>query len=132
MCMTDPLADMLTRIRNGIMARFGKVDIPASGTKISLAKIMKNEGYIKNYKMIKDRRQGILRVFLKYDGNQKSVISGLDRISKPSRRVYVGHDKIPMVQNGLGISIVSTSKGMMTDRQARKMRVGGEIMCKVW
>ena len=132
MSMTDPLADMLTRIRNGIMARFGKVDIPASGTKISLAKIMKNEGYIKNYKMIKDRRQGILRVFLKYDENQNSVISGLERISKPSRRVYVSHDKIPMVQNGLGISIVSTSKGMMTDREARKLRVGGEIMCKVW
>jgi small subunit ribosomal protein S8 len=132
MSMTDPLADMLTRIRNGIMAKFTKVDVPASGMKISLAKIMKEEGYIKNYKVIKDRRQGILRLFLRYDENQKSIISGLERVSKPSRRMYVGCNDIPKVQNGLGISIVSTSKGVITDREARKTGVGGEVICRVW
>ncbi len=132
MSMTDPLADMLTRIRNGIMAKFTKVDIPASGIKISLAKIMKDEGYIKNYKVIKDRRQGILRLFLRYDENQKSIISGLERVSKPSRRMYVGCENIPKVQNGLGIAVVSTSKGVITDREARKAGVGGEVICLVW
>jgi len=132
MSMTDPLADMLTRIRNGIQAKFTKVDIPASTMKVHIARIMKDEGYIKNFKVIKDRRQGILRVFLRYDDDQNSVVSGLERVSKPSRRVYVGWDEIPSVQSGLGVSIVSTSKGLITDREAREQKIGGEVICKIW
>ena len=132
MSMTDPIADMLTRIRNGKLARFSKVDIPASRMKIGLAKIFKDEGFIKNYKVIKDRKQGILRVFLKYDDNKHSVIHGLERVSKPSRRVYVGATEIPQVLNGLGMSVISTSKGLVTDRDARKENVGGEVICAVW
>ncbi len=132
MSMTDPLADMLTRIRNGIQAKFTKVDIPASTMKVHIARIMKDEGYIKNFKVIKDRRQGILRVFLRYDDDQNSVVSGLERVSKPSRRVYVGWDEIPSVQSGLGVSIVSSSKGLITDREAREQKIGGEVICKIW
>jgi len=132
MSMTDPLADMLTRIRNGIQAKFTKVDIPASTMKVHIARIMKDEGYLKNFKVIKDRRQGILRVFLRYDDDQNSVVSGLERVSKPSRRVYVGWDEIPSVQSGLGVSIVSSSKGLITDREAREQKIGGEVICKIW
>jgi small subunit ribosomal protein S8 len=130
--MTDPIADMLTRMRNGIIANFAKVDIPASGLKIGLAKILKEEGFIKNFKIIKDRRQGVLRVFLKYNDDKTSVISGLDRVSKPSLRTYVKADEIPSVLNGLGVAIISTSKGVVTDREAKKLRVGGELICTVW
>jgi small subunit ribosomal protein S8 len=132
MSMTDPIADMLTRIRNGIMANFAKVDVPASGLKIGLAKILKEEGFIKNFKIIKDRKQGVLRIFLKYNDDKTSVISGLDRVSKPSLRRYVKADEIPSVLNGLGIAIISTSKGVITDREARKLGVGGELICTVW
>lgn len=132
MSMTDPLSDMLTRIRNAIQAKFTKVDIPASEMKINLARILKEEGYVKNYKVIKDRRQGILRVFLRYDDNQKSILSGLERVSKPSRRVYVKCGEIPYVQSGLGVAVISTSKGVITDREARKLKVGGEVICKLW
>jgi small subunit ribosomal protein S8 len=132
MSMTDPIADMLTRVRNGIMANFAKIDIPASGLKIGLAKILKEEGFIKNFKIIKDRKQGILRVFLKYNDDKSSVISGLERISKPSRRIYVKAEEIPSILNGLGIAIISTSQGVITDREARKLKVGGEIICSVW
>ena len=132
MSMTDPIADMLTRMRNGIIANFAKVDIPASGLKIGLAKIFKEEGFIKNFKIIKDRRQGVLRVFLKYNDDKTSVISGLDRVSKPSLRTYVKADEIPSVLNGLGVAIISTSKGVVTDREAKKLRVGGELICTVW
>lgn len=132
MSMTDPIADMLTRMRNGIIANFAKVDIPASGLKIGLAKILKEEGFIKNFKIIKDRRQGVLRVFLKYNDDKTSVISGLDRVSKPSLRTYVKADEIPSVLNGLGVAIISTSKGVVTDREAKKLRVGGELICTVW
>ena len=132
MSMTDPIADMLTRMRNGIMANFAKVDIPASGLKIGLAKLLKEEGFIKNFKIIKDRKQGVLRVFLKYNDDKTSVISGLDRVSKPSLRIYVKTDEIPRVLNGLGVAIISTSKGVITDREARKLRVGGELICTVW
>jgi len=132
MSMSDPIADMLTRIRNAIMASFEAVDIPNSKLKVNLAKILKSEGFIKNYKIVADRRQGILRVFLKYDESGESVIDGLKRVSKPSRRVYTRSDRIPKVLNGYGVNILSTSKGLMTDKQARKVGVGGEILCSVW
>ncbi len=132
MSMTDPIADMLTRVRNGILANFAKVDIPSSKMKINIAKILKDEGFIKNYKVIKDRRQGILRVFLKYGTDKESTIHGLVRVSRPSRRLYVGSSEIPPVLNGLGVSIVSTSKGLLTDGDARRLNVGGEIVCTVW
>ncbi len=132
MVMTDPIADLLTRIRNGCMARFEKVDLPASTMKLGIAKVLKDEGYIKNYKLIKDKRQGTLRIFLKYDEENVAVISGLERVSKPSCRIHVGYDQIPPVLNGLGTTILSTSKGILPDREARKQKVGGEILCKVW
>ena len=132
MSMTDPLADMLTRIRNAGHARFDKVDIPASRMKISLARIFKDEGFIKNYKVIKDNRQGILRVYLKYSDQQLPLIQGLKRISKPGRRVYAGAAELPKVQGGLGVAVISTSKGVCTDRQARKLQVGGEVLCEIW
>ena len=132
MSMSDPIADMLTRIRNAGKAKFNSVDIPASQMKVALAKILRNEGYIRNYKVIRDDKQGILRVYLKYTPEQKSAIFGLERISKPSRRVYVKGRDIRPVFNGLGIAILSTSKGVMTDKEARKENVGGEILCQVW
>jgi len=132
MSMSDPISDMLTRMRNGIIASFDTVDMPSSRLKVNIARILKAEGFIKNYKMIPDKRQGVLRVFLKFDENGESVIGGLKRVSKPSCRVYAKSDGIPEVLNGYGVSIVSTSKGLMTDKQARKLGVGGEIICSVW
>jgi small subunit ribosomal protein S8 len=132
MSMTDNIGDMLTRIRNGGKARFDKVDIPASRMKISLARIFKDEGFIKNYKVIKDNKQGILRVYLKYDDRNQPLIQRIERVSKPSRRVYAGMEELPKVQGGLGVAVVSTSKGVMTDRQARKLGVGGEVLCQIW
>ncbi len=132
MSMTDNIGDMLTRIRNGGKARFDKVDIPASRMKISLARIFKDEGFIKNYKVIKDNKQGILRVYLKYDDRNKPLITRIERVSKPSRRVYAGREELPRVQGGLGVAVVSTSKGVMTDRQARKVGVGGEVLCQIY
>ncbi|MFP5213735.1 MAG: 30S ribosomal protein S8 [Acidobacteriota bacterium] len=130
--VTDPIADLLVRIRNGQKARFDKVDIPASQMKANIARILKEEGYIKNFKVIKDNKQGILRVQLKYGEAREGAITGAKRVSKPSCRVYVGHDEIPRVMSGLGVMLVSTSKGIMTDRQARKEQVGGELLCAVW
>ena len=132
MSMTDNIGDMLTRIRNGGKARFDKVDIPASRMKISLARIFKDEGFIKNYKVIKDNKQGILRVYLKYDDKNLPLIQRIERVSKPSRRVYAGVEELPKVQGGLGVAVVSTSKGVMSDRQARKLGVGGEVLCQIW
>lgn len=132
MIVNDPIADFINRIRNGQKARFDKVDIPASRMKISLARILKDEGYIRNYKLIKDEKQGILRVHLKYADNRLGAITGAKRLSRPGRRVYVGHGEIPRVMSGLGIAIVSTSRGVMTDRQARKEHTGGELLCSVW
>ena len=132
MTMNDPIADMLTRIRNAGKAKFNSVDIPGSKLKTELAKVLKSEGFIKNYKFIKDSKQGILRVYLKYDENQSNVIYGIERVSKLSRRVYVKSNNIEPVLNGMGISILSTSKGIMTDQKARQENVGGEILCKVW
>ncbi len=132
MSMTDTIGDMLTRIRNGGKARFDKVDIPASRMKIALARIFKDEGFIKNYKVIKDNKQGILRVYLKYDNQNQPMIHRVERVSKPSRRVYAGCEELPKVQGGLGVAVISTSKGVMSDRQARKLGVGGEVLCQVW
>jgi small subunit ribosomal protein S8 len=132
MSLSDPISDMLTRIRNGIMASYDTVDIPSSRLKINIAKILKAEGFIKNYKILPDRQHGIIRIFLKYDEKGAPLISGLKRVSKPSGRVYTNKDRIPVILNGLGMSILTTPKGVMTDRQARKMGVGGEILCSVW
>ena len=132
MSMSDPLADMLTRIRNASSARHSKVDIPASKIKVNLARILKSEGYIKNYKLLKDQRHGILRIYVKYDEANQGVITGLERVSKPGRRVYVKKRDIPFVLNGMGISVLSTSKGILTDREARKENVGGELLCNIW
>ncbi len=132
MSMTDPLADMLSRIRNAGRAGHDKVDIPASRMKIALARIFKEEGFIKNYKVIKDNRQGILRVYIRYDDEQKPLIQRIERVSRPGLRVYVGHEDLPKVQGGLGVAVISTSKGVITDRQARKLKVGGEVLCRIW
>jgi small subunit ribosomal protein S8 len=132
MAISDPIADMLTRIRNAAKAKFNSVDVPGSTLKIELAKILKNEGFIRNYKFLKDGKQGILRIYLKYGEGQSNVIYELKRISKPSRRVYVKCKEIKPVYNGLGIAILSTSKGIMTDKSARQGKVGGEILCHVW
>lgn len=132
MAVSDPIADLLNRIKNGQKARFDKVDIPASKMKTSLARILREEGYIRNYKLIKDNKQGILRIHLKYDEHREGAIFGIKRISKPGCRVYVGHEEIPRFLNGMGVGILSTSRGLMTDSQARKERIGGELLCSVW
>ncbi len=133
MGMSDPLADMLTRIRNANKAKQEKVDIPASNLKIQIARILKDEGYLKNYKVVKDGKQGVLRIYLKYEGETKfPVLSGLKRVSRPGLRRYVRGNEIPMVMRGLGLSILSTSKGVVTDKEARKMNIGGELLCSVW
>ncbi|UCG78674.1 MAG: 30S ribosomal protein S8 [Nitrospirota bacterium] len=129
--LTDPIADMLTRIRNAIRVKADKVDIPASRIKLEIAKILKEEGFIRAYKIIKDKRQGILRLSIKYV-NQESVIGGLKKISKPGRRVYVGSKEVPAVMGGVGIAILTTSQGIMHDRAARSQGVGGELLCYVW
>ena len=130
--MTDPIADMLTRIRNASKAKLEKVDIPSSKLKLEIAKILKDEGYIKNLKMVKDRRQGVIRVYLKYTDEEAPVIQGIKRVSRPGCRVYVGNDTIPKVLAGLGVAILSTPKGIQTGKQAKKDNVGGEVLCHVW
>ena len=132
MSMTDPIADLLTRIRNGAMAKLQKVDIPSSNMKVGIVTVLKNEGYIKNYKLISDQKQGVLRIYLKYINDSDSVISEIKRISKPGGRRYVKSDKIPSIKQGLGIAILSTSKGLLTDKVAREAGVGGELICTVW
>jgi len=133
MGMVDPIADMLTRIRNAIMARHESVDIPYSNMKFSISKIMKEEGYIRNYKtFVNETRKKFLKVYISYDENSKSVITGLQRISKPGRRVYVGVDGISALKRRLGTVVLSTSKGLMTDKNARKNKVGGEPLLMVW
>ena len=132
MNITDPIADMLTRIRNANTSKHSTVDIPASKMKSSIAQILLDEGYIKSFEEIKDEKQGILRVTLKYDESGKRVISGLKRISKPGLRIYVNKEEIPQVLNGLGIALISTSKGIKTDKNARKDGLGGEVLAYVW
>lgn len=132
MSMTDPIADYLTRIRNAIHAKHSKTDIPASMLKLEITKILITYGFLNDYIIIKDDKQGIIRVYLKYDADETSVIQGLTRISKPGQRKYVDVNNIPRVYNNLGIAILSTSKGVITDRDARKLGVGGEVLCYVW
>jgi small subunit ribosomal protein S8 len=129
---TDPVADMLARIRNGSLAEHEKVDIPSSKLRVRLAEILKEEGFIKNFRLIEDKRQGVLRVYLKYGPGQERVISGLRRVSKPGRRLYVRADRIPTVLGGMGVAILSTPRGVLTDRESRKVKVGGEVLCYVW
>lgn len=129
--ITDPIADMLTRVRNALRIKAEKVDIPASRMKVEIARILKEEGFIKTYKILKDKRQGILRIVPRYVENE-SVISGLKRISKPGRRIYVGSKEIPKVMGGVGISILTTSKGIMSDKTSQREGVGGEVICHVW
>jgi small subunit ribosomal protein S8 len=132
MSMSDPLADMLTRIRNGLKARFDSVDIPLSKLKVGVAKVLKNEGYVNDYHIIDQGVQGTLKVDLKYGPNDENVLVGIRRISKPGLRQYKKSSDIPQVMSGLGIGILSTSKGVMTDREARMQKVGGELLCEVW
>ena len=132
MTMTDPIADMLTRIRNANVVKHETVDVPASNMKKELSRILLEEGFIRGYDVIEDGKQGIIRIQLKYGQTGERVISGLKRISKPGMRVYADKHEVPRVLNGLGISIISTSKGILTDKQARKENVGGEVICYVW
>ncbi|HPE15733.1 MAG TPA: 30S ribosomal protein S8 [Oscillospiraceae bacterium] len=132
MHITDPIADMLTRIRNANSAKHDTVDVPASKMKKSIAAILLEEGYIKNYQVLDDGTQGLIRITLKYNPGKEKVITGLRRVSKPGLRVYVGAEELPRVLRGLGIAIVSTSKGVMTDKKAREAHVGGEVLAFVW
>ena len=132
MSMTDPIADMLTRIRNANMVKLQKVDIPSSNVKVNIANVLKQEGFIKNFKVISDNHQGVLRVYLKYIDEKDSIINEIKRISKPGGRVYKKTEDIPVVKNGVGIAILSTSKGILTDTSARKAGIGGEVICTIW
>jgi small subunit ribosomal protein S8 len=132
MNMTDPVADLLTRIRNGVRAKLTKVDVPRSKLKVEIARILKDEGYISNFKLSEDDKQGNLRVFLKYGPGMERVITDLQRVSRPGCRIYCGKDQIPRVYGGLGINILSTSRGLMTGKAAAREGVGGEILCNVW
>lgn len=132
MVMSDPIADMLTRIRNANVVRHETVEIPASKVKREIAEILKKEGFIRDAEYIEDNKQGIIRVFLKYGPNNERVITGLKRISKPGLRVYAKSQEVPRVLGGLGIAILSTSKGVMTDKEARQSKAGGEVICYVW
>ena len=129
---SDPIADMLTRIRNASGAEHEKVDIPCSRLKVRIAEILKDEGFIKNFRVLEDKKQGMLRVYLKYGAGNEKMMSGLVRVSTPGRRVYVGHDKLPSILGGMGVTLVSTSRGVLTDRDARKEHVGGEVLAYVW
>ncbi len=132
MQITDPIADMLTRIRNANSAKHQTVDVPVSKMKTAIAEILKEEGYIKGFEIVDDGKQGMIRITLKYGANKEKVISGLERVSKPGLRVYAGADELPKVLRGLGIAIISTSKGIMTDKNARKAHTGGEVLAFIW
>ena len=132
MLITDPIADMLTRIRNALVAKHESVDVPASNMKLAIAEILLNEGYIKSYTVNEEGVEKMMNIVLKYGPNKQRVITGLKRVSKPGLRVYARKDKLPKVLNGLGIAIISTSKGIMTDREARKQGVGGEVLAYIW
>ncbi len=130
--VTDPIADMLTRIRNALMAGHEKTVVPSSNVKVRIAEILKEEGYISNFKVIKDHRQGMIRIYLKYIAHRKGTILGLRRMSRPGRRMYVAANKVPRVLQGMGTAIISTNKGILTDKDARKEHCGGELLCYVW
>ncbi|HEY4659763.1 MAG TPA: 30S ribosomal protein S8 [Gemmatimonadaceae bacterium] len=129
---SDPIADMLTRIRNASRAEHEKVDIPASRLKVRVAEILKDEGFIKNFRVLEDTKQGTLRVYLKYGAANEKMITGLVRVSTPGRRIYVTRDRIPSILGGMGMALLSTSRGVVTDRDARKQKVGGEVLAYVW
>jgi len=129
---SDPIADLLTRIRNASNAEHEKVDIPSSKLKVRIAELLKDEGFIKNFRILDDAKQNTLRVYLKYGTGNEKMISGLVRVSTPGRRVYVAHDKIPTILGGMGVALVSTSRGVVSDREARKQKVGGEVLAFVW
>jgi len=130
--VTDPVADLLTRVRNGIRARHGRVEMPSSKLKVEIARILKDEGYIGNYKVAEEGKKKVLRINLRYDTEGLSVISALERVSKPGRRVYVGKNEVPKVLGGLGVAILTTPQGVMTGKAARRAGVGGELICNVW
>ncbi|RKD67574.1 SSU ribosomal protein S8P [Sinobaca qinghaiensis] len=132
MVMTDPIADMLTRIRNSNIVRHEKLEMPASNIKKEIAEILKNEGFVRDVEFVDDKKQGLIRIFLKYGAENQRVITGLKRISKPGLRVYAKSDEVPRVLGGLGIAVISTSHGVMSDKQARKMEIGGEVLAYVW
>ena len=132
MSVTDPIADLLTSIRNACKAKHKKVDVPASNVKAEIVRVLLREKYINNYKTMDDKRQGILRIYLKYDARERPVLMGLERVSKPGRRVYVRRHQIPKVQGGLGTALISTPSGIMTDLEAREEGLGGEYLCRVW
>lgn len=132
MVMTDPIADMLTRIRNANVVRHEKLELPASTVKKEIADILKREGYVRDYEFIEDNKQGVLRIFLKYGADEERVITGLKRISKPGLRVYAKATEVPRVLNGLGTAIISTSKGVLSDKEARSQAVGGEVLAYIW
>ena len=132
MSVSDPIADLLTSIRNACKAKHKKVDVPSSKMKTEVVRVLLKEKYINNYKSIDDKKQGLLRIYLKYDAKDKSVIQGIDRVSKPGRRVYLRRHEIPKVQGGLGTALVSTPSGIMTDMEAREEGLGGEYLCRIW
>ena len=132
MSVSGPVADFLTCIRNAIGAKHRKVDVPSSQMKQEIAKVLLRERFINNFKVIEDTKQGVLRIYLKYTGDEQSVITGVQRVSKPGRRVYVGKARIPRVMGGLGTTVLSTSRGLMTDREAREAGLGGELVCQIW
>ena len=132
MQITDAIADMLTRVRNAGAAKHESVDIPASNIKKDIARILLDEGYVKNYEVIEDGKQGLIRIVLKYTGNKQNVISGIKRISKPGLRVYANKDELPKVLGGLGVAVISTSRGIMTDKKARAEGIGGEVLAFIW
>jgi len=132
MSMSDPVADMLTRVRNGSSARHEHVEVPASRLKVEIAKILRNEGYIRNFRVLTNNKQNTIKIRLKYGPNRERVINHIKRVSKPGQRMYVDKDSIPRVLGGLGVAILSTSQGVMADRQARRLGVGGEVLCHIW
>ncbi|HSL17892.1 MAG TPA: 30S ribosomal protein S8 [Candidatus Sulfomarinibacteraceae bacterium] len=132
MSMTDPVSDLLTRIRNATSVRHDRTDVPASKMKLEIAKILKQEGYIRTFKVIEEGPQGTIRIYLKYADDGEPVIHGLRRVSKPGRRVYRGVGDLPKVRNGLGVAVISTNRGVVTDEQARGLQVGGEVLCEIW
>lgn len=132
MSMTDPIADMLTRIRNALKAGHPSLEFPRSGIKVQISRVLKEQGFIEDYAEVIEGPQGSIRIDLRYDKSERAIIRGLERISKPSRRHYVGKDDVPRVRNGLGVAILTTPKGILTDRQARKAGIGGEVLCYVW
>jgi small subunit ribosomal protein S8 len=130
--MTDPIADMLTRVRNANLVRHEVTEVPASRVKVAIAKILKEEGYIKYFKTVRDRRHGLLKIFMRYGPGHERVITGIQRVSRPGLRRYVSKDEIPTVLGGMGIAILSTSRGIMTGQAARRMGIGGELLCRIW